>query len=963
MDPKQPFIVPLAFTSDVTQRAFLSASKEFFTTAQFLCPMKAAAELAARARPPLVPLPQSDPFGIPGKYATRVITNWFVNQLRKPGPKTPTKRQPAGKRGPKSPAAISGSASSISELQMPYIIFLADYPRTPEILSDMILSQSPVVCHITVDNSAQPPPTEGRKGQSGVFQNAATEWRDRVPCEMPWLTFDIAAEPIESQWPKLLERVQLLCRAYCEYRRTIADARHIAIPSFPTRPLPMPQIAVDRTKAKTFPPPLPPMQTAALNVAYERMLLELVESALGPPDVHAFSDRFQHCAELLPRYPLSRHLADVLSVIPEFHGAETFAMRNIAQRCATPYEAILCHMSHHRFEELIGQKFAERRHLEHIPLEVLANVMGGLSSEYSQFKWTQFGGQLLLAFFHAMPQELPIEKYNETFALPAYCGFNRWCSEHENGTFPDEYAGLPLDVGTNVGRFDLFMGLDQPKSVSSLTKYFSESGLVVVSYPAVVANGVLSNLSFAVTDSLYHRFAFALSQRASSQSGDNEEEEPVETSARIRGMLGHSLEFVFEVDTGSNTFAIVIGSCTVTFDVLKSHVLISGAPEESHRILTRDGKLIRFAPHPIIYSPDGSVGTYSKKVWRLVDAAGRAFVKRDGSWFCEPELNATSENFSTFFTSRKVVKHSNNVSFVEDGDKSEIVFPDGTRYDRKTRTYSHPCLPSAAIVGDSFHVNSKEVTADFAPDQMCKLALRDGSCSINYTERISNLVIQFDSSNEMTTIDLLTGVVATIGARRCVYYLAEDWNWRIGRQLCSKKEILQHFQNGAFTDRLQPVTEMDQSEIHQIMTNGHPPRLFVVEKQFGQFGVHELIDDKTWKNILAKARKDSPRSCLWFDTEPPSFREFGSVKVVSSEKAGQMTAEQIEKQARTIVEAYQNEGQSVEDRNRLRREVLDPKWVDIEEKHRAEEEKMIELYKEFGVDDLVKKLKLDKFTQ
>jgi hypothetical protein len=153
---------------------------------------------------------------------------------------------------------------------------------------------------------------------------------------------------------------------------------------------------------------------------------------------------------------------------------------------------------------------------------------------------------------------------------------------------------------------------------------------------------------------------------------------------------------------------------------------------------------------------------------------------------------------------------------------------------------------------------------------------------------------------------------------------------------------------------------MDQSEIHQIMTNGHPPRLFVVEKQFGQFRVHELIDEKTWKDIMAKARKDSPRPCLWFDTEPASFREFGGVKLVLPEKVGQMSAEQIEKaiekQAGQIVDAYQKEVWSVEERTRLSREVLDPKWVALEEKHRAEEEMMIKLYKEFGVDDLVEKL-------
>jgi hypothetical protein len=784
---------------------------------------------------------------------------------------------------------------------------------------------------------------------------------------MPWLTIDLATEPIDLQWPRVLERIALLCRAYCDYRSAFVDARHVAIPSFPATPLPMPQLAADRTKAKVAPAPLPPMRTAALTFAYERMLLELVESTLCAGDHREFSGLFRHSAELLPRLPLPCSLADVLSVVPEFHGKETFAMRNIEKACGIPYDAISYHMSHERFEELVGQKIVERHHIEHIPLESLANVMGGLSSEYSQFRWTQFGGRLLLAFFHPTPQDLPIEKCDETFELPAYCGFGRWFADHENGTFSDEREELPQDVGASVGRFDLFLGLAQPKSVSSLTKYFSESGLKVISYPAVIVNGILSNLSFTVTDALARRFAFTLSQRGSSQNGDDEEEESVETSAIVRGKLGPSLEFIFELEDGSNFFAIGMGSCKVTFDLLKSHVIVSGAPDESHRILTREGKLIRFAPDPIIYSPDGSVQTYSKKVWRRVDGAGRAFVKRDGRWFCEPEMNATSETFSTFFTSRKVVKHSNGVAFIEDGDDSHIAFPDGTRYDRKTQTYSHPSLPSTSIVSDSFHVNSKEITAVFTRDRTCELTLRDGSCSINYAERLSNLLIQFDSSSEMTTIDLLTGVVAMIGARRCVYYLADDWNWRLGRLLCSRKEILQHFQDGVFTDRLQPMTEMEQSEIQQIMTNGHPPRLFMVEKQFAQFAVHELLDDKTWKNIIAKARKDGPRSCLWFDTEPPTFRELGDCKVILPEKAGQMTAEQIEKaiekQAGQVVDAYQKELQSVEDRNMLSRYVLDPKWVELEEKHRAEEEKMMALYKEFGVIDLVEKVNANQCNQ
>jgi hypothetical protein len=602
-------------------------------------------------------------------------------------------------------------------------------------------------------------------------------------------------------------------------------------------------------------------------------------------------------------------------------------------------------MIHQQFTELTKQPLSTRRHSEYIPLEVIQNVIGSLTSESTFFKWTQFGGRLMLAFFHPIPEKLPIIEFVETFKLPSYCGFNQWLIQHSDQTFNEDWTAPPTDIGVGVGALDLFIDLPDTISKSSITRYFSESGLRIDSYPPIVSGSLLLNLSFIIRDAESHRFSFSLSQKVTAQIPEEEEEDPIDTTVKVHGSLFPGIDFFFDNENESITFTVRRWNAKVVFDIKPSHVVLYGTSNETHRIITRTGKLIRYTPTPIIYYPNGAIETFIKGVWHLVDEKGHSYVKRDNVWFIQPEFNATEEKISTFFTTREVIKRSNGVSFIIENDKQKIVFPDRTEFDKVTQTYSHPDLLSVSIVNKKFQVQAKEFKAEFVENDVCSLIMTDASCSIQFTPEISSLVLQYGNfSPELTMLDLVTGLVATAGARRCVYYLGDDWNWKIGRQLCSKKEIVQQFQQGAFLEHIQSLTEMDAEEIKSIMKIGHQPRLFIVEKEFGEFKMIELLDDVMRKKILNCATKGCLEECPWFETEPISFRELKTHSKLSTEKID------------LIAQVHKDECRIEEQKNELRLSVVDPKWKVFEFQQSKEEEEMIELYRKFKVQDLVQKL-------
>ena len=242
----------------------------------------------------------------------------------------------------------------------------------------------------------------------------------------------------------------------------------------------------------------------------------------------------------------------------------------------------------------------------------------------------------------------------------------------------------------------------------------------------------------------------------------------------------------------------------------------------------------------------------------------------------------------TYFTSRKVISRSDGLSIIEDDDDATLIFPDGTKYNKKKKMFTHKKLPSIIVDNGSITIDSKEFIAAFGENRDCSLALKNHNCTISFNEELRQLYINFgQAGNVMTMVDLLTGSIAHVGAKRFVYYLSDDWKWVLGKQLCSKKEIIQHFQDGDFIERVQTLDKIDKDEIENIISNGHTPRLFIVEKDFNDFNVFELIDDNTFKTISEQSinwsQKNDIYQTLWFDTKPKSFREIIVLPKITSD--------------------------------------------------------------------------------
>ncbi|OHT10882.1 hypothetical protein TRFO_19675 [Tritrichomonas foetus] len=919
--------------------------------------MKSAIDLAIRSKPPVIkPIP-GDILNLPGNLVSLVVTNWLGIQLRKPPPKAPAKRLTQQRKGGKTVNVEPPPPEP--ELQGPFLVFITDYPRTVEQFQDVLAQQAPIYCHLTIDGG---PPVTDKKNSAAVnpATNFENDLKEVLSSEMKFFTIKISSEtPMEQQLMEIIQQIHSVYNGYVEYRREFVDTCYITLPTYPKEPILFPLLPAEKPQKSTrdsgrgsislaglasSQPQNPIVATDALNAAYKSMILSEIESFIRTSAQPCFSTHFQHYAEIFPAFPLPASLAQVLAIRPNSKAKEIFLMRRAADRNNVPYDTIFRVHIRKKFEEMIGYSIGERNQKEYLAFEILPNVIAPLSEQFSEFKMAEFGGKILLAFYHKIPEDLPILERHDTYELPTYVGFGKWFDEHGPFTHEVKDIKIPKDVGVSTGGSSLFMGMESDQTTSIATHYFCESGLRVVTYQPKTENGMLEDLHFHLSYCQNERFAFKMSQRPSPTTGEEEEEDSVETLTSIRGVLSKNTEFYFDHSSDKANFIMTYKNTRVEFDILKHICIISGIEGESHRIITPDGKLIKYCPNPIIYHSDGTIATKIRDKWKMVDSEGIGYVKRDGKWLLEPKFNETSTTISTYFTSRKVTNRSDGLSTIDDNGEITLIFPDETKYNMKTHTFYHSKIPSVSVNERVITIDSKEFTAEFANNCDCSFTLKNQDCTISFNEDLRHLLIQYGQfCNVMTIVDLLTGNIAHVGARRFVYYLTEDWKWNLGRQLCSKKDMLQHFQDGDFIDRIQAIEKVDKEEIETIITNGHKPRLFIVEKDFNDFNVFELLDDSVYKTIADQAinqpKKNTEKDLtLWFNTKPKSFREIKILPKITSEMA---------KQAEEVV---QKENEIQINQKVARISAIDPKWRVAEAQQLKEEEEMINLYQKYGID-------------
>jgi hypothetical protein len=282
------------------------------------------------------------------------------------------------------------------------------------------------------------------------------------------------------------------------------------------------------------------------------------------------------------------------------------------------------------------------------------------------------------------------------------------------------------------------------------------------------------------------------------------------------------------------------------------------------------------------------------------------------------------------------------VTFVQDGENVTISFPDGTEFAQKDRIFSHPNLPDFQVCSDRLVVETRVFKAAFTDKLSCSFELKNGDCGVTFEDAHRQVMITFGPlKNFMTMVDLISGVVANMGARRYVYYLNDEWQWTIGRQLCSKKDLVQHFEAGDFVERLEPVPEMDREEIEAIVGTGQKPRLFIIEKDVNALTVRELIHGAEFQTIMEQSKnriskKDDSNVTLWFDTEPPSYRQIRiGTKITPEQKAavfaGMVRQREIERNRTSILNS-----------------VGDPKWRKLEDEQEQEEADILALLERYN---------------
>ena len=938
-----PILCILTPSSDATMKQFTTATKGCLPPTVHVVGIKTAVDLAVKSKPPLIPAPQPDHFSLSGDLLSLVVTNWVSAQGKKPPPRQAQRKAP--RRG-KVPQDSKPTTPQPPEKPEPTIALVTDFPRTPQQVQSLLSSAFPALCWIMLEGPPEPE-------KKGAPVQPVCDWKAEFGRDIPFFSYNFAEGNPEELMAKMIGDIYATRNAFDAYRKEFEDVRFVDIPKFPPEPLAIPQFVPEKTgkgSQKGAPPPPPPLPVdaqEALKAAYQRAVLAQLDECLLKAAVPSFSSHFQHAAELLPGYALPAELALVLSHVAEKRAPELFTMRSAAFRTGIPYQAIFDVMMLEKFEELLGFSVGERRHIEQIPLDFVPNVLVPLVGEYAKFKWTDFAGVTLLAFYHEIPEKRPIAEIEEAFKLPLFTGFGKWIEGQEPFPGKVEEKEPQTEAAVSVGGHDVFCGFDEGESIAKSNHYFCESGLRVDTYPAIISNGIVESLSFLVNYHNISQFSFQISQKSIPPANpeEEEEEETIETSMKIRGILERGCEWFMDYSPGKKSFVVLTNNTRIEFDVTQDRLVITGAPDESHRMITKSGDLVRYTDHPVIYKQDGTIEHYIKGVWHMTDKDGKAYLKKDGQWFLDPEHDLSAETFETYFTSRKVVKRSDGLSFIHDDDDVTICFPDGTKFANKDKVWSQSGLPDIRVDPDKVTIESKRFTASFDLEHTCTVALKNEECSVTYRESISNIMITYgQSKGALTMVDLVNGAVANVGTKRYVYYLNDEWQWAIGKQLCSKKDIIQHFEDGDFQERLEHVDEVEPADIESIMFKGQRPRLFVVERNQNAMTVKELLAAPVFQAVMERsttrvANKDDAYVTLWFDTEPNSYREI------------RITPKITDDQKKQVIDEMVNEREIEERRKSILASVGDPKWHEIEEEQKREQENVLKYIEKYRNQD------------
>ncbi|OHT14224.1 hypothetical protein TRFO_15529 [Tritrichomonas foetus] len=953
-----PVICVLNSPNDATLKQFMTSSKNVFPQRHIICSMKAAIDLAVKGKPPVIKPPQQDMMNLPGNQVSLVVTNWISQQLKKPPQKAPAKKPPpkkGGKNAPQQSVDSTPRAPEPPENFGPHFIYITEYPKTIEQMKDLCSSASPAICFINLEG----PTTEtSRKGNQSAKDAPTIDWKAHFASDLPFLSVNLMNVPNPDEiCANLLNNVISIYNGFNAYRKEFLDYRFVSIPKYPPSKISLPQTAQDKPPAKVVqpsaskitqqvpvePPPIQLDLEVCLKAAYKKTLLMQIDQYMKRSKSPTFSPNFQHSAELLPSYPLPATLALILSHTADPRAQELFTMRSLAYRTGMSFNTILDFLIIHKFEEIVGYSVGERRHIEQIPLDFVPNVISPLISSYSSYKSCEFAGKILLAFFHKIPESLPIMENEESYKLPLVKGFGKWIDDKIN-EFPPKFEEeeLQTSIAVNTGGKDLYLGFTENLTKSTKTSYFDESGLRVDTIPPVIENGLVTALNFNVQYCNNPKFAFKISQKPLVTKDEEEEDDAVDTSVVIRGVLGNGLECLLDYSSEKSTMLLMTKNSTIEFDITNGRTIVTGVRDEVKRVITFNGDVIKYTPEPIIYKNDGSIQTFHKGDWHLVDNNGHAFVKKDGKWYKDPENDQTFEVADTYFTQRKVTNFSNGVSYIEDGELLTIAFPDGTKHAQNDGLFTHPDLPGIKVQDGLVSVETNDFIASFSENKDCSIDMRNNSCSFSFKESSSHVLIQYGQfKNVLTMADLYTGIVAHVGSRRNVYYLNDEFCWKIGKQTCSKKEILQHFQDNDFVERLTPVEEAV-SELEPIISNGHKPRLFVIEKEQNSLSVKELLAESDFQNIMEQSttrisKKEDSNVTLWFDTEPKSYKE-----IVITPK---LTPPQKE----AIIKGMEEQRDIEEKRNAILSSVSDPAWRNLEIQQKKEEDEMQELLRKYNV--------------
>lgn len=943
--------VLLQCKNDSVLKIFQTMLKSSFPPTHFLCSMKQAVDMAVKAKPPLIKAPVPDSLSLRGELVSTVVMNWFNVQSKKTQQvKQTAKKQQASKKAPKqADAQTETPRSSEPEILGPHFIYLYEYPTTQEQVTAMINSCAPLLCGLDIDL----PGSENDKKNSQVQANQI-DLKVKISGEVPFIS--VTFQPTgtnEEAYTQIQSELFSLYNGYCEFRNDTADIRLISIPKFPPDPLSYPLLPPEKATGKgsdkkaaqvsATAPDLSVVHDEALKNAYKIAVLSELDEFLRSANSPCVASQFQHAAELLPKLLFPYFLSELLLSNPNLKAEEIFRMRMISYREGVDYSNLYSLYVNKKFEELVGYSTGYRTHLEILPFDFLPNIIAPLSSIYSSYKWTEYAGSILLAFYHEIPEGLPLLHVKETFKLPLFESFGKWLSQ--KGCFTDVIDPIvpSIDKGFNVGHADKFIGFKDECTQFEHFRYFDESGIVVDSFENYHDSQGCIHASFNIKYKNYAKISFNQNQQFVKQKSEEEEEDSVEVNIDVRGSFGKCCGFLLSRNSESTDITINLPKSSIYYSSGHDFITLVGAEGEKQRIINQDGTLIRFTPLPVIYRHDGSIQYNDNQVWKYVDKDGKGYVKLDGKWHKDPSIDATGKSFHSYFMKRRVLKRTNGVSFIEEDDDLTISFPDGTSYLQNAQTFKHEVFPDVTVTGDKIIVATDLFSATFDGSGNINIETKDQEATLTYNHENGHLFFFYGQSRNLTTlVDVVTGCVANIGSKRCVYYLDDEWKWKLGHQLCSRKEFIQHFQDGDFVERLQPVEKVEQKDLKEIIVNGNKPRLFIIDKEGGIINVKELLDDAVYKDAFDSAEsrinKGNEREItLWYNTVPKTYREMYNWDIITPEQQEQ------------LIQLF--EAEKVNEMNRIDvlNSVGDPKWREIQDRQAQEEMDVLDVLKQYGV--------------